>query len=267
MPRRPSRPGPVPEGGDFPWAWPPWCSHPGYSPLAGSARCPGDPARNASRVCPPSDSAIAASAALVGTGQARIPALVVDRRAIASSSFGKQRGREVLLIPAGPQPFVHVKRTLEIGSYQTVWAMLHRTRSVLVRPGRERLAGVVEVDETHIGGREPGLSGGRAKGKKILTGISVEIREPKRYGRCRIAPPSDALSASLHAFVSDHVEPGATVITNGRQGYRGLDKLGYCHEACSPSAGRGSRQTTACGASGRLIGQAMAAGHSSRIDR
>ena len=129
-----------------------------------------------------------------------------------------------------------LKRTLEIGSYQTVWAMLHRMRSVLVRPGRERLAGVVEVDETYIGGREPGLSGGRAKGKKILTGIAVEIHEPKGYGRCRIAPLSDASSASLHAFVSDHVEPGATVITDGWQGYRGLDKLGYCHEARSQRA-------------------------------
>jgi hypothetical protein len=52
-----------------------------------------------------------------------------------------------------------VKRTLKIGSYQTAWAMLHRLRSVLVRPGRERLSGVVEVDETYIGGFEPGLPG------------------------------------------------------------------------------------------------------------
>jgi transposase-like protein len=131
-----------------------------------------------------------------------------------------------------------LKRTVEIGSYQTVWAMLHRMRSVFVRPGRERLAGVVEVDETYIGGQEPGLSGGRAKGKKILTGIAVEIHEPKGYGRCRIAPLSNASSASLHAFVSDHVEPGATVITDGWQGYRGLDKLGYRHEARSQRATR-----------------------------
>ena len=34
-----------------------------------------------------------------------------------------------------------LQRTLEIGSYQTAWAMLHRLRSVLVRPGRDRLAG------------------------------------------------------------------------------------------------------------------------------
>ena len=48
-----------------------------------------------------------------------------------------------------------LQRTLEIGSYQTAWAMLHRLRSVLVRPGRERLSGTVEVDETFIGGEEP----------------------------------------------------------------------------------------------------------------
>jgi len=69
-----------------------------------------------------------------------------------------------------------LKRTLEIGSYQTAWAMLHRLRSVLVRPGRDRLAGVVEVDETYIGGEEAGLRGGRAPGKEALTGIAVEIR-------------------------------------------------------------------------------------------
>ena len=44
--------------------------------------------------------------------------------------------------------------------------MLHRLRSVLVAPGRDRLTGVVEVDETFIGGEEPGLKGGRAKGRK-----------------------------------------------------------------------------------------------------
>ena len=59
---------------------------------------------------------------------------------------------------------MHLKRVLEIGSYQTAWALLHRLRSVLVRPGRDRLAGRVEVDETFIGGEQPGLSGGRAKG-------------------------------------------------------------------------------------------------------
>ena len=51
-----------------------------------------------------------------------------------------------------------LKRTLEIGSYQTAWAMLHRLRSVLVRPGRDRLAGLVEVDETYMAVRSRGCA-------------------------------------------------------------------------------------------------------------
>jgi hypothetical protein len=48
-----------------------------------------------------------------------------------------------------------LKRTLGIGSEQTAWAMLHRYRTAMVRPGRDRLTGVVEVDETFFGGPEP----------------------------------------------------------------------------------------------------------------
>ena len=74
--------------------------------------------------------------------------------------------------------------------------MLHRLRQVLVRPGRDRLAGVVEVDETYIGGEEPGLRGGRQHGKKVLTGIAVEVAPPRGIGRCRMAPLADAAPCS-----------------------------------------------------------------------
>jgi transposase-like protein len=131
-----------------------------------------------------------------------------------------------------------LRRTLEIGSYQTAWAMLHRLRSVLVRPGRDRLVGTVEVDEAYIGGLEHGLRGGRARGKKVLTGIAVEVREPKGYGRCRMMPLADASAASLHPFVTGNVEPGATVITDAWQGYHGLEKLGYVHDRRSQRAAR-----------------------------
>src|SRR6266511_777411 len=120
-----------------------------------------------------------------------------------------------------------LQRTLEIGSYQTAWAMLHRVRSVLVRPGRERLAGMVEVDETYIGGEEPGLRGGRARGKKALVGVCVELREPKGYGRCRMAILPDASGPSLRAFLTDHVEPGAAVITDGWAGYQVRGGIDY----------------------------------------
>ena len=123
-----------------------------------------------------------------------------------------------------------LKRTLEIGSYQTAWAMLHRLRSVLVRPGRDRLSGVVEVDETYFGGEEPGLRGGRAKGKKSLVAIAVERREPKGFGRCRMAILADASTDSLQAFLTDHVQEGSTVITDGWQPYRKATGDRYTHQ-------------------------------------
>ena len=100
-----------------------------------------------------------------------------------------------------------LQRSLEIGSYPTAWAMLHRLRSVLVRPGRDRLSGTVEVDETFMGGEEAGLRGGRAKGKKSLVGVAVEVRQPRGYGRCRMEILPDASAGSLHPFLTRHVEP------------------------------------------------------------
>jgi hypothetical protein len=111
-----------------------------------------------------------------------------------------------------------LQRSLWIGSYPTAWAMLHRLRSVLVPPGRERLSGDVEVDETYIGEEEPGLPGGRVKGKKSLVDAAVEVRMPRGYGRSRMALPSDASADSLHGFVTDNVEPDSTVITDGWRG-------------------------------------------------
>ncbi len=131
-----------------------------------------------------------------------------------------------------------LQRSLEIGSYPTAWAMLHRLRSVLVRPGRDRLTGTVEVDETYIGGEEPGLRGGRGRGKKALVGIAVEVTEPRGFGRCRMQILADASAATLHPFVTAHVEPGTRVITDGWQGYRGIEKLGYLHEPRSQRAAR-----------------------------
>lgn len=127
---------------------------------------------------------------------------------------------------------------MKIGSYQTAWAMLHRLRSVLIRPDRERFTGLVEVDETFIGGEEPGLRGGRQRGKKVLVGIAVEVREPKGIGRCRMTILPDAAAASLHPFVAANVEPGATVITDGWNGYAGIENLGYVRDRRSQRAAR-----------------------------
>ena len=54
---------------------------------------------------------------------------------------------------------------LGLGSYRTAWALLHKLRRAMVRPGRERLSGRVEVDETYVGGAEEGLRGRQTQKK------------------------------------------------------------------------------------------------------
>lgn len=131
-----------------------------------------------------------------------------------------------------------LQRTLQIGSYQTAWAMLHRLRSVLIRPGRELLSGQVEVDETYIGGEEAGLAGGRAKGKKALVAVAVEVKAPKGFGRCRMRVIPDGSASTLHTFITDNVATGSTVITDGWSGYLGIDKSGYPHDRRSQRAAK-----------------------------
>lgn len=91
------------------------------------------------------------------------------------------------------------------------------------------------MDETFIGGVNPGLAGGRARGTKGLVGIAVEVREPKGIGRCRMRPLPDASARSLIAFLTDHVEPGTTVITDA-WGYAGIEELGCIRDRRSQRA-------------------------------
>jgi transposase-like protein len=95
----------------------------------------------------------------------------------------------------------------------------------MVRPGRDRLHGRVEVDESFIGGEEDGVSG-RRRGDKSLLVVAVEVKG-KRVGRIRLRSIQDASADSLHSFVLDSIEPGSTVHTDGWQGYKGLEQKGY----------------------------------------
>ena len=51
-----------------------------------------------------------------------------------------------------------LQRVLGLGSYETAWAWLHKLRRAMVLPGRELLAGAVEVDESYIGARRTGAA-------------------------------------------------------------------------------------------------------------
>lgn len=112
-----------------------------------------------------------------------------------------------------------LQRTLGLGSYETAWAMLHKLRRAMVRPGREQLNGKVEVDETEVGGKR----------NKVLVGVAAEQRGTQ-IGRIRMERIADESGRVLRRFVRKHVTRGSVIITDGRQGYRGLKRLGYKHD-------------------------------------
>jgi transposase-like protein len=122
-----------------------------------------------------------------------------------------------------------VQRSLGLGSYQTAWAMLHRYRAAMVRPGRERLEGHVEVDEAYIGGVEEKVHG-RETDTKAIVAIAVETENPKGFGRIRLAQVPDVSAESLLPFIDAVIEPGSTVHTDGWQAYLNLENLGFRHE-------------------------------------
>jgi len=119
-----------------------------------------------------------------------------------------------------------LQRVLGLGSYETAWSWLHKLRRAMVRPGRDRLRDVVEVDETFIGGVSGGT--GRDGIGKALVAIAAEEDGPG-IGRIRLARIPDASSPSLHGFVQQSIAPGSTVHTDGWAPYQGLENLGYAH--------------------------------------
>jgi transposase-like protein len=96
----------------------------------------------------------------------------------------------------------------------------------MVRPGRERLSGLVEVDEAYWGGEEEGVDGRQLEEKALLL-VAAEA-DGKGIGRIRLATAPDTSKKSLHGFIQQVVEPGSTVRTGGYNHYLGLE--GYLHD-------------------------------------
>ena len=97
-----------------------------------------------------------------------------------------------------------VQRVLGV-SYPTAWRWLHKLRRAMVRPGRNRLAGTVEVDEVYIGGERPGKRGRGAAGKALVL-VAAQADGPKT-GRIRLVRISNASQAVLTSAVCGIIEP------------------------------------------------------------
>ena len=136
-----------------------------------------------------------------------------------------------------------LQRVLGLGHYQTAWTWLHKLRRAMVTPGRDRLRGEVEVDETFWGAPEAGRHGRRML-RKTMVVVAAE-RDGRGIGRIRMRRVKDASAQSLHPFVLDFIEPGSVLYTDDWQGYAGLEGQGY------------RRAATAIAASGKTASQVL----------
>lgn len=127
-----------------------------------------------------------------------------------------------------------VQRVLGLGSYRTAWRWLHKLRRAMVRPGRDCLAGTIEVDEIYVGGERTGKRG-RGAGGKALVLIAAQA-EGARIGRIRLSRVADASAPSLNQALLASVSPGSQIITDGWRGYAEVSAIGYRHQAVRDSA-------------------------------
>jgi predicted RNA-binding Zn-ribbon protein involved in translation (DUF1610 family) len=132
---------------------------------------------------------------------------------------------------------MQLKRVMGLGSYETAWAHLHKLRRAMVRPGRDLLGGLVEVDEGYVGGREVGMAGRQTADKSPVV-VAVEVREGKQReiaGRVRLSRVEPLTQPGLEAFITEAIEPGSEVRTDGWNVYKRLPGLGYSHEPINVS--------------------------------
>ena len=156
-----------------------------------------------------------------------------------------------------------LQRALGLGSYYTAWTWLHKLRRAMVRPGRDQLSGIVEVDETYVGAPQAGKRGRGALGKTLVV-IAAQVKG-KRIGRIRLRRVLDASAESLEPAVLEAVLPGTVVQTDGWLGYSGLASLGYTHEVVRSMALVGEDLLSHCHLVASLLKRWMIGTHQGAI--
>jgi hypothetical protein len=108
-----------------------------------------------------------------------------------------------------------LQRDLGIGGYKTAWYLNHRIRESMKEVNPEPLGGIVEIDETYIGGRIRGMGNSYAKKQKRVVMGAVE-----RGGRLRLRHVPNAKVETLTGFVKGTLSPEVErVMTDTLQGY------------------------------------------------
>jgi transposase-like protein len=156
-----------------------------------------------------------------------------------------------------------LQQALGIGSYHTAWEWLYKLRYAMVRPGRDRISGIVEVDETYIGGKRTGKRG-RGADSKILVVIAAQING-NRIGRIRLQCIPNASGDSLNYVVKETIDIGSTIITDGWEGYGQLESLGYKHKIVKQEGNVGENLLPKCNIVASLLKRWLLGTHQGRV--
>ena len=119
--------------------------------------------------------------------------------------------------------------------YKTAWFLCHRVRKAMeADPMRERLSGVVEADQTYVGGKMKGAGGGgpTVHGQKAVVFVLVS-----RNGDSYAEHVTSESAASLQGVMRDLVKPDTAIMTDQHKSYTGLDAHFKSHERVDHSAG------------------------------
>jgi transposase-like protein len=134
---------------------------------------------------------------------------------------------------------VQLQRQLGVSKVDTAWFLLHRLRQGMFNAERIPLSGLVEADETHIGGPAKGQKGrgARKDENKTLIGGAVEILEyfdkkgsvQHKAGKLRLQVLKCASEEEIGHFIRANVALGSTIKSDGWSGYSSNALAGYQH--------------------------------------
>ena len=121
-------------------------------------------------------------------------------------------------------------------AYQTAWFLCHRIREGMAS-GDITMAGIVEVDEAYVGGKEKNKHANKKLHEHWMDGKVPVMGFKDHTGQVIIFPVSHVDKATLEKAVLDHVAEGSTVYTDSASVYADLEGYGYNHEYVNHSVG------------------------------